>query len=468
MTSKFAFSFLGADVDEDITNQGELTATGDALIFSKGTPLSLSATTDNFNGTSGNLSANTNPSVKLVAATKNKSAESAYAIGFKISNNTYQYTTSDKKAELILTVKDESDRELTSAEGLNYVTVNGVSGFDITELTGIFNLEENHPISTTSTTDGTTHTWTFTLTFVNFETDQSLNETATLSIEAILQKEKIATPTLSNYIKSLKETDTSIVYHDSSLENGANDNSYRYTGANPNNYICFGSDAEICPSGNLYRIIGVFGDQTKLVHATYATTAEIGTSAQSTAANDFYWSGSPKSQDAIWANSTLNTESLNGTFLNNLGTAWSDKIATTTWNVGGMASEKIESPNTVKDTYDYEVGANKNDTTYEAKIGLPYVNEYGYAADPSYWATDLYDYEPTVGKDWMRLESDVYWTISQVSDRSGVAFVVSGGGYLDCDAVLGVNRVRPSFNLVSSVKLSGGAGTESNPYRIEL
>ena len=40
----------------------------------------------------------------------------------------------------------------------------------------------------------------------------------------------------------------------------AEDNSYRYAGANPNNYVCFGSDEETCPADNLYRIIGVFGD----------------------------------------------------------------------------------------------------------------------------------------------------------------------------------------------------------------
>ena len=48
------------------------------------------------------------------------------------------------------------------------------------------------------------------------------------------------------------------------LANSAGDNSYRYAGANPNNYVCFGSTANTCPSKNLYRIIGVFGDQVKL------------------------------------------------------------------------------------------------------------------------------------------------------------------------------------------------------------
>ena len=56
-----------------------------------------------------------------------------------------------------------------------------------------------------------------------------------------------------------------IYYHTSSLANSAGDNSYRYAGANPNNYVCFGSDSVSCPSNNLYRIIGVFGSEVKLI-----------------------------------------------------------------------------------------------------------------------------------------------------------------------------------------------------------
>ena len=40
----------------------------------------------------------------------------------------------------------------------------------------------------------------------------------------------------------------------------AEDYSYRYLGANPNNYVCFGSDEETCSNDDLYRIIGVFDD----------------------------------------------------------------------------------------------------------------------------------------------------------------------------------------------------------------
>ena len=61
---------------------------------------------------------------------------------------------------------------------------------------------------------------------------------------------------LADYIKSkyTSQGANGLYYHTSSLANSAADNSYRYAGANPNNYVCFGSDAASCPSANLYRI----------------------------------------------------------------------------------------------------------------------------------------------------------------------------------------------------------------------
>ena len=51
-----------------------------------------------------------------------------------------------------------------------------------------------------------------------------------------------------------------LYYHDgvgtyTNADQEAEDNSYRYAGANPNNYVCFGSTASPCPTDNLYRII---------------------------------------------------------------------------------------------------------------------------------------------------------------------------------------------------------------------
>ena len=113
-------------------------------------------------------------------------------MGVVINSNTYTYTTSDNTAEVILTIKDENGNNVTSGvDGLTYVTSGGVSGFDVTGKTGLFNIKTDYPISTTSSSTGTTHTWTFTLTFVNLgNRPNQINENASMDLDVYLQKEK--------------------------------------------------------------------------------------------------------------------------------------------------------------------------------------------------------------------------------------------------------------------------------------
>ncbi|MEG1009874.1 MAG: fibronectin type III domain-containing protein, partial [Clostridia bacterium] len=84
---------------------------------------------------------------------------------------------------------------------------------------------------------------------------------------------KTITTLLTNFAQTLKNNYSSLGmdYHNG-LANGANDGSYRFSGANPNNYVCFGPGATVagnaCPEENQYRIIGVFGNQVKLIKKT--------------------------------------------------------------------------------------------------------------------------------------------------------------------------------------------------------
>ncbi|MEG1048878.1 MAG: DUF6273 domain-containing protein, partial [Bacilli bacterium] len=141
-------------------------------------------------------------------------------------------------------------------------------------------------------------------------------------------------------------------FHNSSLVNGANDNSYRFSGANPNNYVCFGPGATpartTCPEENQYRIIGVFGDQVKLIKKTSLGHRQ--------------WDNKGQYGDNTWSTSLINAY-LNGEYLNNLTTTWSNKIATTTWQVGGMtlANGSRAVPATA---YNYELGTNKVNVTF--------------------------------------------------------------------------------------------------------
>ena len=457
LVGKFTFSYLGPTISEDLETQGEVTASGDTLIFTKGKTMSLSASTDNFATGGSNLSTTTNPKVKLIASTKTNEASATYYVGVLIKNNSYVYTTSGKTPELILTIKDEKGNNVTSGvDGLTYVTSGGVSGFDVTGKKGLFNIKTDYPISTTSSSAGTTHTWTFTLTFVNLGTDQSDNENASMNVDIYLQKEEYKLP-LNEYVISQytgTQGENNIYYHDSTLANGAGDNSYRYAGASDsvNNYICLGSDVATCPDANLFRIIGVFGDQVKVIRAKSTGNKEWDTNRSNT-----------------WSTSSLNTY-LNGTYLTSLGTL-AEKIAITTWKVGGGTYGNILT-SVPKTAYQYEVGSSSSSTTVDKKIGLMYVSDYYYSASPSAWTLVGYDSDAT--KDyraaktinWLYLGSNE-WTISRLSDGTGYAFNAGSTGRVSNSTVAGSYAVRPSFNLLSSVKYVSGSGSMSDPVRIK-
>ena len=264
-------------------------------------------------------------------------------------------------------------------------------------------------------------------------------------------------PTLAEYIKSQytgTQGDNALYYHNSTLTNGAGDNSYRYAGASDsvNNYICLGSDAATCPDANLFRIIGVFGDQTKVIRAKSVGDQQWHTSADNT-----------------WSSSSLNAY-LNGTYLTSLGTI-AEKIATTTWKVGGGSGSNI-SASVPKTAYKNEVGSSASTTIIDKKIGLMYVSDYGFAASPSAWTKTLGDYDGTDANgtsiktiNWMYMGYNE-WTISRRSDLTNHSFRVHSSGFVRYDHVTSSFGVRPSFNLESSVKYVSGSGSMSDPVRV--
>ncbi len=241
-----------------------------------------------------------------------------------------------------------------------------------------------------------------------------------------------------------------LYYHTSSLANSAADNSYRYAGASPNNYVCFGSTASTCPIGNLYRIIGVFGSEVKLIKAT--------------SYGDYAWDSTSNTWDSSTKPAIRTT--LNTTFLNTISATWQNKIATHTWKVGGV---NINRTITAKQCYNIEVGSS---TTDPMKIGLMYVSDYGYAASNSYWTTAFYNYNLAVSSNWLFLGTNE-WTISRDSSRTTTAHFI----YTFSADVMGTLgrytiflaaefAVRPSFYLTSSTTYVSGSGEAADPIRI--
>ena len=287
-------------------------------------------------------------------------------------------------------------------------------------------------------------------------TNTSMNKTFKAGV-AVKAYDREKDPKLAEYVISQytgTQGENGIYYHNSALTNGAGDNSYRYAGASDsvNNYICLGSDEATCPEANLFRIIGVFGAQTKVIRAKSVGYKQWHTSQVNT-----------------WSSSSLNTY-LNGEYLTSLGTL-KNKIATTTWKVGGGSWSNIVN-SVPKTVYQYEVGSSASTTTVDKKIGLMYVSDYYYSASPSAWTLVGYnesdatkDYRAAKTINWL-YSGSYEWTISRRSDLSDFAFLVRSAGDVYNDFVtLGI-VVRPSFNLESSVKYVSGSGSMSDPVRV--
>ena len=483
LIGNFTYSYVGADLSDDVTTTGETTASGDTIIFSSGNTLTLQATTDNFNAISNSLTDTTNPSARLIASSKTNNASSTYNAGIKILDNTYTYSTEDHTAEVILTVRDDTGAIITTSSDnkLTYTEVTDargskISGFDITGMTGAFNIVTNHAINTTSSTTGTTQTWEFTVTFVNYTYDQSINENASMEMEVVLQRDEINLSLAEACSgKTLADCITTQVYTGVDGENGiylhdgtgdyvnsdqeAGDNSYRYSGANPNNYVCFGSDEASCPNDNLYRIIGVFNNQVKLIKATFY--------------GDYAWDvvwdvDGDVDGDSTWDESTKPDiyTTLNTTYYNTIPAEWQNLIAESTWQVGGMAW--IDT-NTAKQYYDVEVGTGQSGYEEIMKIGLMYVSDYGYGASPDNWTTALSNYDNSTNTDnnWLYLGGDYEWTLSLRWVGTYSAFSVGSDGSVHNNTVNGNFGVRPSFSLASTVETSSGTGTSTDPFILQ-
>ena len=561
----------GSNTDINVT-----TYTLDLLSFEMGSDIKINADQTSFASGKGNATGSTFAKAILTANNKTNTATKNYYMYLNISNNTFTYTQNENTPELLLTITDVSGNAITSITGLTYKTVidgkgTSVSGFDITTKSGLLTLFDNREITASPTK---TEEWNVTVTFVNYNVNQTGNAGKSFNAKLMIQQEEYeltladicAGKTLSDCVISQytgTQGDNALYYHNSTLTNGAGDNSYRYAGGdyvlteagkatgatmmigynnsvttalidfycngtkqyvgyasscstshyylikgdttqyqtynealnasvekgyltkdNVKNFVCFGSDATTCPTENLYRIIGVFNNHVKLIKYDYAKSSLLGTDGDfSQEYTSNYFSGeqgeSPSSNSLYywnnagtntWSASKLNTVNLNTNFTTNIGTAWANKIATTTWKVGGGTYANLRDA-VPKTAYQYEVGSSASTTTYDAKIGLMYVSDYYYSASPSAWTLVGYNsdytksYASAKGENWL-YGGGWDWTISRYSDRSYDAFYVVGSGSVSFSGVRGNRGVRPSFSLLSSTTYVSGSGSMSDPVRI--
>lgn len=292
---------------------------------------------------------------------------------------------------------------------------------------------------------------------------------------------------LSDYIINTYKGDGSkgLYLHNEKLENGANDNNYRFSGANPNNYVCFGSEDETCPDDNLYRIIGVFDNQVKLIKSDVASKDLLGENGnyygiyvwnlnnyngqkKNTDLDCYYWikQNADNANTNSWLKSDLNKINLNTNYLNNIGEKWSNKIANHIWNAGGINNEVflnkdyILSPPYFKEYYDLESGINGTgkDVTYNAKIGLMYVSDYLYGSDLD---------KSFYNNNWIFLGIGEHTISKHSNDNVGVYVIESYGEIGYEQSMENKYIIRPTFYLKKSIKYVSGTGTKEDPIRID-
>lgn len=323
------------------------------------------------------------------------------------------------------------------------------------------------------------------------------------------------TNTLASALTSMSGAgDTTILKHTSSLENSAGDNNYRYSGGNPDNYVCFGNSSytgesgSSCPINNLYRIIGVIDGNVKLITADYVTKDMVGetgayksntTSLESSyigkrSATDIakyaYTMVANNEEDEVYNDSKVATHAsraastyanewddssdlaainLNQLFLNTFPSEWKSKIVKTTWHVGDVSYF-----DSIKEKASLVMNRELNsDKTYSNYVGMMYYHDYAFAASPTVWKYSMNSYANYKDKNWMFLGFKE-WTISHGSYTlltnkiTSYAAAVATTGAPGYEKVNNGLPIRATFSIDSSVKLKAGKGTYDNPYALDI
>ncbi len=302
----------------------------------------------------------------------------------------------------------------------------------------------------------------------------------------------------SDYIINERNNDSSIVQvvHEETEQTGLNASiDYRYTGARPNNYVCFGSEATPCPSDNLYRVIGVIPTQSsedgpyenrvKLIKVNYYTenTSGLLTKTYGIDKYGYNWNANAANK---WEESTLQSRVLNGVYWDSLG-KYQSYVEQAKWYLG--APDYIYNETYTPEQYyaserSKTQGRSKGAISYINYIGLMYPSDYTYSNETKFWENKVSSNTFDIYKNnaWLfQFEKIIYaqreWTISpeasyHFDNNLLTAYLIYEDGRLSYH--YGVNHensaygVRPTFYLKTDVQYQSGDGSIENPYRIGL
>ena len=324
-------------------------------------------------------------------------------------------------------------------------------------------------------------------------------------VEKKVKRKVIVGENLVTYITNLYEDSITRASNNLKKDN-TEDKNIRYYGANPNNYVRFNNE--------LWRIIGIFGNNVKLIRNDRLGWLSWDTS-ESTVNSGYginQWGESKDTSGNIYEGADLqvylnkmyyggievtcyndlnNTKTTcpkesNGNFLE-LDDVAKNLIENHTWNIGAM--RYISRTNTLtfyqaeRGTVNGKIctsGGYCNDTvtrttTWTGYIALPYVTDYAYASSENDCNTKI-DQSSTYkckNNNWMHYGStysDSTWYLSPVaiSDNASIVWNVVGVGNFDDDNAARQLYVFPTIYLKSNVIIESGNGSTSDPYVLKL
>ena len=255
-------------------------------------------------------------------------------------------------------------------------------------------------------------------------------------------KDEIAISSFASYIiNEVYTTDgeNGLYYHDADLANGANDNNYRYSGSNPNNYVKFNNE--------LWRIIGVINGKVKIIRNEAITTRTYTDNNK----NDY-------------VTSNLYTDYLTDEYLNTLGD-FKDKIDNNYWYVPSDKEIELEEHElTANIVYNLELGEDSN--AYGAiysKVGLLYISDYAYAAAPGDWVKKVNEYN--TANNWLKNGTNM-WTMVRDFNNIKNFFYIDTSGNVATGEITNTYSVRPVVVLSNSNRYISGSGSETDPFII--
>ncbi len=476
----FSFAFfvaqgvLGDDAKLTVTTEGVGT-----LVFTPGTPVNLVASIDNFYEGAGSLFGETTSTANLKAP---ENYLASYNVQYVINNNNFEYTTADKTPELILTITDPNGNIVTAAEAFNnngypllsFVTVidsktgEEISGFDITEKSGTFTINSNKVIIGDGTSGGVTEEWKAKVTFVNLDTEQTLNEDKTLNSQFILSANpEIPSSNAATEILNLQDETDGLIRHTSDIATSAGDGNFRYSGADPNNYVTFNNES--------WRIIGIFDGHLKIIKEEPIPLTEEN-----------------KTTIVNYGNENVNEIMME--YYHQLDVKSKSLISKKIIKISHFEATAIEV--TPKEMYINESKDKRDFSKYGLFILPLLANDYLYAADENYWnlvnvdwdnqgveqyynnvnvansnwladATNMYDHNSADFFDNIKIEPTwFYHDNNNPLNIEGLANIANGGIIHDISQQINLDNyvLRPTTYLKQEVEIESGTGTKNDPF----